>query len=209
MKKYFYFLFVVSLICTNSEAKKIPGFFINKEGDTVCVTFDVTFGFFGQDAKIERIQEKIRYYDSLNNKNTLKPEDASEVVIVNSGDTIRMLSKANNLGLGSFLSRNGIFLRLIKDGPLKLFKYYESGSSTPGYNHSTNTVSSGYTYETEMHILQKKDGPLVRVRNEVNFRKEMSKYLSDCPELVKKIDQKQYRKDDIFLIVEEYNKNCR
>ena len=88
MKKYFYFLFVVSLICTNSEAKKIPGFFINKEGDTVCVTFDVTFGFFGQDAKIERIQEKIRYYDSLNNKNTLKPEDASEVVIVNSGDTI-------------------------------------------------------------------------------------------------------------------------
>ena len=127
MKKYFYFLFVVSLICTNSEAKKIPGFFINKEGDTVCVTFDVTFGFFGQDAKIERIQEKIRYYDSLNNKNTLKPEDASEVVIVNSGDTIRMLSKANNLGLGSFLSRNGIFKADRRF--LKLFKYYESKSS--------------------------------------------------------------------------------
>ena len=209
MKKHFSLFVMVLLISTYSEAKKIPGFFINKEGDTVYVTFNVTVSLFRQEAKIERIQEKIRYYDSLNNKNTLKPEDASEVVIVNSGDTIRMLSKANNLGLGSFLSRNGIFLRLIKDGPLKLFKYYESGSSTPGYNHSTNTVSSGYTYETEMHILQKKDGPLVRVRNEVNFRKEMSKYLSDCPELVKKIDQKQYRKDDIFLIVEEYNKNCR
>ncbi|NLL15342.1 MAG: hypothetical protein GX267_18240 [Fibrobacter sp.] len=208
MKKHFSLFVMVLLISTYSEAKKIPGFFINKEGDTVYVTFNVTVSLFRQEAKIERIQEKIRYYDSLNNTNTLKPENASEVVIVNSVDTIRMLSRTNNLGLGSFFARNGIFLRLIKDGTLKLFKYYESKSSAPGHNNSNNTMSGGYTYEIESYILQKKNEPLFRTRSQVTFRKDMTDYLSDCPELVKKIEQKKYRKEDMALIVEEYNKLC-
>lgn len=209
MKKHLTLFAVVFLLSTNSEAKKIPGFFINKDGDTVHVTFNVAVNLFRQEAKINRIQEKIRYYDSLNNTNTLRPENTSEVVMVSSGDTIRMLSRANNLGLGSFFSRNGIFLRLIKDGPLKLFKYYESKSSAPGYNHSNNIMSGGYTYEVKSYILQKKDEPLFRTRSQVNFRKDMADYLSDCPELVTKIEQKKYRKDDMALIVEEYNKQCR
>lgn len=209
MKKHLTLFAVVFLLSTNSEAKKIPGFFINKDGDTVHVTFNVAVNLFRQEAKINRIQEKIRYYDSLNNTNTLRPENTSEVVMVSSGDTIRMLSRANNLGLGSFFSRNGIFLRLIKDGPLKLFKYYESKSSAPGYNHSSNIMSGGYTYEVESYVLQKKDEPLFRTRSQVNFRKDMADYLSDCPELVTKIEQKKYRKDDMALIVEEYNKQCR
>lgn len=209
MKKQLSLFVIVFLISTNLEAKKNPGFFINKDGDTVHVTFNVAVNLFRQDTKIDRIQEKIKYYDSLNNTNTLKPDNASELVIFGSGDTIRMLSRANNLGLGSFFSRDVIFLRLIKDGSLKLFKYYESKSSAPVYNHSTNTMGGGYTYKIESYILQKNNESLFRTRSQVSFRKDMANYLSDCPELAKKIVQKRYRKNDMALIVEEYNKLCR
>lgn len=209
MIKHLSLLTLVFLLSTNSQAKKNPGFYINKDGDTVYVKFNVAVSLFRQEAKIDRIQEKIRFYDSLNNTHYLKPEHASEVVIISSEDTIRMLSRANNLGLGSFLSRNGIFLRLIKDGKLKLFKYYESKSSAPGYNHSTNTMSGGYTYETQCYVLQKDNEPLFRTMNPVSFGNDMANYLSECPELVIKIEQKQYQKNDVPLIVDEYNKKCR
>lgn len=209
MKKILSLLAIVFFLCTNSEAKKIPGFFISNDGDTVHVTFSVSVNLFRQEIKISRIQEKIRYYDSLKNSKTLKPGSASELVMINSGDTIRMLSRANNLGLGSFASRNAIFLWLIKDGPLQLFRYYESQASAPSFNHSTNTVSGGYTYETESYILQKRGQPLFRTRSMISFRKDMTNYLSDCPELAKKIENKQYRSDDMLLIVEEYNKVCQ
>jgi len=209
MKKLLFLLVTVFFLNTNSEAKKIPGYFINNNDDTVYVTFSVPVNLFRQEIKMERLQEKIRYYDSLNNSNNLKPGNASELVMINSGDTIRMLSRANNLGLGSFASRKAIFLWLIKDGPLQLFKYYESQASAPCFDHTSNTVSGGYVYETEKYILQKRGQPLFRTRNKVSFRKDMTDYLSDCPELAKKIENKQYRSDDMLLIVEEYNKLCQ
>lgn len=41
-----------------------------------------------------------------------------------------------------------------------------------------------------------------------SFRKKATEYFSDCPELVKKIDEKIYKSEDLKQVVIEYN-NCK
>jgi hypothetical protein len=42
-----------------------------------------------------------------------------------------------------------------------------------------------------------------------NFKKAASKYFEDCPELVDKIQTKEYRKRDLRSIIEFYNTHCK
>jgi hypothetical protein len=60
-------------------------------------------------------------------------------------------------------------------------------------------------------ILQKGDGPLYEIKVSLfePFKKQASEYFSDCPELSSKILKKEYRKEDIELIVEHYNLFCK
>lgn len=209
MKISLSFLAILFLFSINSDAKKISGFFITTGGDTVHVRFNVRVNLISQKIKIERIQNKIKCYDSLNTKKTLKPDMAKELVIADSSDTVRMLSRTNNLGLGGASSGKFIFLKIITDGNLKLFKYYWSESST-SYSITANGAMSGSTYgEFEDWILQKNDEPLFRINSSLSFRRDIKAYLSDCPELVKRIEERRYRSRNMALIVDLYNNDCK
>ena len=71
----------------------------------------------------------------------------------------------------------------------------------------TGSMSPGTTYNIEKFVLKKRNGPLKRPRGIV-FRKDMSEFFSDCPELVEQIQNKDFRKGDLELMVMEYNKKC-
>jgi len=198
----------ITLFITQIEAKKFPGYFVTKSHEKVEVDFDVRANAFSGEIKYGKIQNKIKYFDSNNKKHTLRPDMALELVIDVYGDPIRFLSRANNLGLGSFFSGKNIFLRIMKDGRLKLFKVYET-RSTPGYyNASTNMVVGGTAKTVEKHVLQKDNGELFKT-SLITFKKDMARYLSDCPDLISKIENKQLRMQDMAQIVNEYNMNCR
>jgi hypothetical protein len=100
-----------------------------------------------------------------------------------------------------------VFLKLEIDGKLKLFKYYFTENSPVMYNSSKNVTTGGYSFTADRYILQKSDEEIFMPRD-LTFRKDMMKYFQNCPELFLKIENKEYRKKDLKIVVCYYNSNC-
>lgn len=79
------------------------------------------------------------------------------------------------------------FMKLIKSGYLSILSFQAENQTT---------------YDGLW--LLKKDGDGIEVPN-LTFEKGMKKFLSDCPALVKKIDNNALNKKDLNQIVDEYN----
>jgi hypothetical protein len=79
------------------------------------------------------------------------------------------------------------FMQLIKSGYLSLYAFNASGQ---------NQWNGRYLY--------KKDGSGMEVPN-LAFKKFMSKYLEDCPEMANRITRGDYSRNDIDVVVEIYN----
>ena len=200
-------LFIGLIICFNLNAKKIEGKIIFKN-DTLDVTLKIPFKFITQEPNYQKLQAKVKYYDSDGNKVVLKPDDAKEIQFNYGNGNVRMLSRNNSLYLGNiFFPSTNIFLKIEIDGKLKLFNYYYTQSSGGMYNGATGTMTGGYSYSVESYILQKGESELKRTKG-LMFRKDMVEYFEDCPELAKKIQEKEFRKDDMQAIVKFYNNKC-
>ena len=201
------FLFIGLIVGFNLNAKKIEGKII-LEKDTLDVIFKIPFKLLAQEPNYEKLQVKVKYYDSNGNKIVLRPDDAKEIQFNDGYEDVRMLSRYNSLYLGSIFSTStNIFLKIEIDGKLKLFNYYYTQSSGGMYNGATGTMTGGYSYSVEKYILQKGELELKRTKG-LMFRKDMVEYFGDCPELSKKIQEKEFRKDDMQAIVRFYNNNC-
>jgi len=176
--------------------------------------FNIPIKFLGQVPNFAKLKDEVKYFDSNNEKHFLIPDKALEVVFEYNGQKFRMLSRIDNLGLnGAFSSNSRIFLNLIKDGRLKLFEYYYSGSAgAPMMSAGGGApMMVGGSPGGCNSILQKGDDPLFEISVSLfnSFKKQTSDYFSDCPELSNKILNKEYRKEDIELIVDHYNMFCK
>ncbi|MEO8472593.1 MAG: hypothetical protein ABI477_10370 [Chryseolinea sp.] len=192
---------------SHAEAKKVEGKIIRRTG-TETVIFNVPFKLLSSRPDIERMQYRIRYYDKFGKKMILKPGEAEEIQFAYKNEVVRMISISNDLGLqGTFSRSTFVFLRLEIDGPLRLFKYYQTSSNNTGY-YGAGISTGGGTYTTENLYLQKEGQKLKRPRT-LNFRKDMADYLSDCPALVDRIRDKDFKRKDLEFIVMFYNKQCQ
>ena len=90
---------------------------------------------------------------------------------------------------------------------MKLFATYFTQQSPGMYNAGTGMTTGGSTYSVERFVLQKNNGSLVQPRW-ISFRKDMSKFFADCPELVQRIQDRDFKKGDLELIVQDYNQKC-
>lgn len=201
MKLYlriFFLVFVTVVICTGElKAEKIQGYYISKSNDTTKVTFDIPMYLTAKEPYYENLQQKVTCYDLVTNqKQILNPYTVKEISFNFKGDNIKMLSRKEDLELkgNSYSDDSRIFLHLIKDGKLKLFRFYE----TPSGDYRT----------IQLDIMQKNNEELF-VTRALSFKKDMVDYLLDCPELAKKIDEKIYKKKDIEQIIDEYNRTCK
>jgi hypothetical protein len=203
-----YLLLVFSLILTfKLEGKRIEGKIIFGN-DTLLVTFNIPFKLFGQEIYYEKMQSKIKYYNSAGDILVLKPDKANEIQFIYKSENVRMLSRNNTLGLGNIFSTNSnIFLKLEIDGRLKLFNYFFTKRSPGMYNATTGMTTGGFSYGTEKFILQKEEDELFRPIS-LTFRKDMVEYFRDCPALVERIENKEFRMNDLESIVIFYNLNC-
>ena len=204
-----FFLIVTGLVLTfHAEAKKVEGKILF-ENDTIDVTFKIPVIFFKQTPHFERLQYKVKYYDSFGEKKILRPGKAKEIQFNFENETIRMLSRNYSPGLGQILLLNtNIFLKLEMDGKLKLFSFYSTENSSGMQNTSAGSISDGHSYTEVNYLLQKGDDELKRIR-ELFFKKDMAEYLSDCPALTEKIESGGFRKNDLKNIVQFYNSDCR
>ena len=196
------------LLTTSLEAKKIKGVILFAE-DTVQVTMKIPVKFLSGEINYQKLQTKVKYFDSLGTKRVLRPDDAREIRFSYDYEDVRMLSRVKNDGMGNIFSADScIFLKLEVDGPLKLFSYYYSQSNPGMYNASTGMMTGGYSYTVEKYILQKGNGDLKRPRG-LTFRKDMMEYFADCPVLAGKIEAKEFKRRDLTSIVRYYNLHCR
>lgn len=198
---------IILIAAFSLEAKKIAGKIIFHK-DTVDVTFNIPIKFFSGEPNYQKLQYKVRYFDAKGNKITLRPDDAKEIRFQHNGEIVRMLSRRNTLESGNiFSTSSNIFLRLEIDGRLKMFSYYYTQGSPGMYNPSTGMTTGGGSYETEKYVLQNGNEELKWPRG-LSFRKDMMEYFANCPALVKKIEDREFRKNEIESIVLFYNTHC-
>ena len=126
MKKILLLILSVIIFCQTVQAKKIP----MKEqiiyaNDTVDATFMIPISDFSGEILFIRLQHGIAYLRSVNKKIRLKPNQAKEVRFEYGSTTFRMVSVYNSLISVAVMDKDTtIFLKLDKDGDLKLFTCY-------------------------------------------------------------------------------------
>jgi hypothetical protein len=204
MKIFPLLIVIVLMIANKIEAKKIGGkvIFMN---DTLDVIFKIPIYIFSKEINFEKLQYKIKYFDSTRDLVVIKPEQAEEIRFLYRNEEVRMLSRDSRHIIKSVISnKSKIFLKLEIDGMIKLFTYYNTESSPVMHNSSSELITEGISYQVDKCIIQKENQELVRI-NRLTFRKNMMEYFSDCPDISKKIADREYRKKDIETIVNHYN----
>lgn len=107
----------------------------------------------------------------------------------------------------------GIF-KIITKGEATLYgKAVSTTSSTPMYMggpmnvHPTQVLYSFNNFD-EYYVKRENEeiaSPLITVRISRSFKNRSIEYFADCPAIVSKLEEKEYRKEDIKDMVEDYN----
>lgn len=202
---------------------------ITLSDDTVQVTFKIplkglALGKPSLDVvKMGNIQYRIKYRDSQNKKQKRYAIDTKEVCFNMYGEEVKLRSVDNTLGLvvitSSFVvSINGvvvigastpkkIFLQQIVDDKLKLYWFRDVTVARIG---STQFLDEDLD-DRERYIFKKGDDAFFMPKA-LRFRKSMAEYLSDCPEIVSKIEKKEYSKfywTQVKKLATDYNTICK
>ncbi len=197
MKKYPLLLFALLMSAASYAAEKVPGKILYPDR-VVEVTFLVPTGLFGGGPNAQAMQKGIRYLDETGKKKRLKPSQAQAFTFTYEGTEFTMVSHQLSGGL---FSRN-VFMLLVMDGRAKMYEYTVTTSRGGGPNMPASTTT------TTHYLIQKGSNPLYEPTL-IGFRKRMSEYFSDCPELVSMIQGKEFRRRDLDEIILYYNNQCK
>ncbi len=162
-----------------------PGYYISNEGDTINFKVDSEPDNTLMQWRVKYIKDR-KFVD-------LSPKDAREVNFIRNDKWIRMISLNNNLPLQSppWLSGLRVFLQIKKEGYLNLYFFHFKGTFMNNNLHVYN-------------ILQKGNGDIFLVTS----RKKLIDYLSDCPQVSAKIQDRIYKMRHLDEIIDEYNRLC-
>ncbi|HBF87615.1 MAG TPA: hypothetical protein DDX39_03145 [Bacteroidales bacterium] len=199
MKKKILIFVIVLLNISTFFAQKIPAYFISNNNVTTKIYLDDSKGFFKQGIDIEKFQHRIKYYDSNNEKHFLYPNMAKEINFMYEGKAVQMLSRIMPDGSLSFI-------QIVIDGKIKVFKRYITRHISSGGGMYGAPMTT-FSYDVEKFYLQRDNEMLFRPIG-VSFKKDMIEYFYDCPNVVKKIEERIFTIKDIEKIVYEYNETC-
>jgi len=170
--------------------------------DTVDVIFAIPVSSHNSLPDYEKLQRSFIYADATGKKVHVKPRHTKEIRFTYNSETIRMIS-TNKLVLASAYMTGYTFLKMDIDGTMKLYTYY--------YTSRSSEMDVGaikippYSSNGQKKIFSKREGEFIIPRF---FIIDMKRYLSDCPELVSKIQNKDLERGDEDYIVHFYNDNC-
>lgn len=184
------------------QSEKLQGYVITKKGDTIN-------GYLKRFLKIKS-QRKVKFYTTLDSKpETFKPNDLLGYKIAEDYYEVHPYEGMSG--------KTKVFLLRTVHGKINLFEYYISVEDNQGnemtLSKNGNTEISldldGSEIQTE--VLAVKDNKeylkFASPKLLFSFKKVMSKYVSDYPELSSKISKKEkgYSVLNILQIVDEYN----
>ena len=211
MKK---FLSLYILTCTFiffSKAEKVKGFYVTNNHDTIKALLKIPYNAaFSIDFNFIKMQQEMEYINDAGEKITMTPNDFLAYGFEyydereEKDDTMVFVSKKNIFYRSTDFSDNDstIFLMQLVKGKLSLYNYYSMSSVSAGFNYAANNV---------MHstpVLEFSNQKLFTY-NTNKFKSEMAKYLADCPIVLQKIEEKNYKNKHLHIVVELYNSLCR
>jgi hypothetical protein len=135
---------------------------------------------------IADLQEEIVFYSRQNEMQVFKPMEIESFIMEN-----KQFVSLEQPGL--IMGFNRIFAHRIADGKMKLYTLYFVESN------SANTTQAYYVQKNSEKLLGINDFRFL------NFKKGMSNYVNEFPELAQRIADKTYTSNDLLTIVDEYN----
>ena len=106
-------------------------------------------------------------------------------------------------------------LEVLEFGRVSLYSIETQGNSAPVFAGGPNGgwTTTGYSYNINNLYVQREGEVQVTHLGSThffskNFKKAALEYFKDCPSLTEKIENKEYKKRDIRVIVNFYNENC-
>lgn len=191
-----------------SKAADVAGFYVNKHNDTIKAKLKIPyFPNISLEPNFMKMQDGIEYYVGVE-KQPLTPDNCNAFGFTYTDDEFNIdtvVFVAKVLTQKSLLSGNDsslLFLRVLVKGKLSLYRYYSTGSVTM----AGPTMSSVLVPE-EKSILEKNNGSLF-MYNSFRFKTDMAGYLSDCPAVIKLMEEKKYKSKHLITIVNAYNNMC-
>lgn len=184
------------------HSEKLPGYVITKKGDTVN-------GFLKRFLKIKS-QRKVKFFKTLDSKpESYKPNDLLAYKIAEDYYEVHPYEGMSG--------KTKTFLLRTVEGKIDLFEYYISVEDNQGNemtlskNGNTEISLDFDGTEIQTEVLAVKDNSeylkFASPKLLFSFKKVMSKFVADYPELAKKISDKEkgYSVINILKIVNEYN----
>ena len=207
MLKQILLLLLILLGFTPLFAKSLKGTIIDNNGDSLQVTLEIPFNHnpYFRDPDFHALQKKVKFYDADGKFKILWPGDVREIRFYHGGHTIKMVSRKNNLKTNRMGAPKQMFLRLIQDGPVKLFRYYSPFEASVQYYGPS--IISNQNLENEEFLLQKGDQDFFQPSEKV-FKRDILKYLQDCPVFVNSLLAQDLKIEQLENIITEYNKAC-
>ena len=211
MKK---FLSLYILTCTFiffSKAEKVKGFYVTNNHDTIKALLKIPYNAaFSIDFNFIKMQQEMEYINDAGEKITMTPNDILAYGFEyydereEKDDTMVFVSKKNIFYRSTDFSDNDstIFLMQLVKGKLSLYNYYSMSSVSAGFNYAANNVMHSTPV---LEFLNQK----LFTYNTNKFKSEMAKYLADCPIVLQKIEEKNYKNKHLHIVVELYNSLCR
>lgn len=191
--KFLLILFFSLLSINVSAAKKIPGFIITGT-DSLAVTFKISITEdprYPNEPDYLVLQRRVKYIDSTDQVQTLRPEDAERYVFEFNNYKVVMVSMSYHTN-----SKPNMFIREVADGTnLNLYSLY-----TPQPKISTTELQVDFSDYYRLNLdyalvdltyyFQKEGESFVRIKP--RNKKFYKQYFADCPHLSEKINNKKY-----------------
>lgn len=201
------FIFVLLFVFNFSYSKNIEGYYITTNNEKFNTVFDIPVGLLSDEINFEAIQFVLKYYDKNGEKQKLDLKLIHEVGFEYYGEkfVLRKLKNALDLAPNLIFDTSYILLRIIKEDIISEYSFSRTGYMVNGSGFGG--VGGGSFYKYGSGILVKKDGTMVDPSTG-SFRKKMREFFSDCPDLVNKLNDKVYKRNQLDQVIEYYKVNC-
>ncbi len=192
MKKSISFLFLLFFFGIIYAQKTAPGYYIDKNNDTIKVQIKQNAGILGS-ATNDYFITLIEVKDDSGNFKKLKPEDIKAYGFEKDGISYRMFSKPSRHGKQKFLA------------PLVI------GPRTSLYKYGIMTYGGAINYNQTFYTFENSDGEILILNNTMNKKlgAELKDFYKDYPEVHRLIDERfKYwleLEDDLIYVLERIN----
>jgi hypothetical protein len=194
---------LVLLLCVfvaKADKPRAKGYYIDKTGNKIIGSVEVPTKMLSK--KAETIQlNHFTFFDKRGKKLEMTEKEASEFGFNYEGEDIVFRVLPEVIQKSTMVKAN--FYKLLIDGPCSLYLVY--------IGYSSGFYSQYLLFKDEGHYFMTTEGtPTNELISAPGRIKNTSDLFEDCPELVEKIKNKEYKKGDdrYFRLANYYNASC-